>query len=186
MIKTPKQLYAAADLIKESNFTDTSFQINLPSSIADNLHWCDPATGDTTEHTVFRLNSASTPQFANGSTTRSRDAVRKYLAGAYFLIDGDLVLANDFPGLGAGTTGDYAFRGVIVGKNNGTDETPDYPSITLTNGVPFVSNSNGCVIKNLDFVKETIAIGTQSDKAQFQYDSGCLAYGGIINKIMVS
>ena len=184
VIKTPKQLYTAADLIKTSSFSDTTFQINLPSSISDNLHWCNPATGDTPEHKAFQLNSENTPQFVNGNTKFTREAVRKYLAGAYFLIDDDLILANDFPGLGAGTTGDYAFRGVIVGKNNGTESTPDYPTITLTNGVPFVYNSNGCVIKNLDFVKETIAIGTQSDKAQFQYDSGCLAYGGIINKIM--
>lgn len=145
VIKTPKQLYTAADLIKTSSFSDTTFQINLPSSISDNLHWCNPATGDTPEHKAFQLNSENTPQFVNGNTKFTREAVRKYLAGAYFLIDDDLILANDFPGLGAGTTGDYAFRGVIVGKNNGTESTPDYPTITLTNGVPFVYNSNGCV-----------------------------------------
>ncbi|MBR5372831.1 MAG: hypothetical protein IK130_11530, partial [Oscillospiraceae bacterium] len=183
VIKTPKQLYAAADLIRNENFTDTSFQINLPSSIADNLHWCNPATGDTKEHKVFQLNNASTPQFANGGITHSRDDVRKYLAGAYYLIEEDLTL-TDFPGLGAGTTGDYAFRGVVVGKNDGTEEAPDYPSITLPNGVSFVYNSNGCVIKNLDFVKGTIAIGDQNEKAQFQYNGGCKAYGGIIDKIM--
>lgn len=183
VIKTPKQLYSAADLIKTATFSDTSFQINLPSSIADNQHWCYPATGDTPEHTVFRLNSASTPQFTNGSTTYTREEVRKYLAGAYFLIDDDLVLANDFPGMGAGNTSDYAFRGVVVGKNNGTENNPDYPTITLTNGVPFVYNSNGCVIKNLNFNKTTFTL-SDGTKTQFTYGSGCPAYGGVINKIM--
>ncbi len=115
-------------MIKTSSFSDTTFQINLPSSISDNLHWCNPATGDTPEHKAFQLNSENTPQFVNGNTKFTREAVRKYLAGAYFLIDDDLILANDFPGLGAGTTGDYAFRSVIVGKNNGTESTPDYPT----------------------------------------------------------
>ena len=190
VISDGKQLYAAASLIANKNFTDTTFKINLPiDSITGNLQWCDPATDDdTSEHKTFQLNTASTPQFANGSKTWDRNAVRKYLAGAYYLIDGNITLPSDFSGLGAGTDEttnyDYAFRGVIVGKDISTTETPVYPTITLTNGVPFVENSNGCVIKNLEFTKGAFTFGTQTEKAEFLYNGGCKAYGGIINKIM--
>lgn len=186
IITNPKQLYTAADLIRNASFSDTTFQINLPSSISGNLQWCDPASGDTPAHKAFQLNSASTPQFANGSTTFTREAVRKYLAGAYYMIDGDMAVANDFPGLGAGTSGEYAFHGVVVGKNanEGENEEPDYPTITLTEGKPFVASSNGCVIKNLKFIKGTISVAAQNEKAQFQYNGGCKAYGGVIDQIM--
>ena len=190
VISDGKQLYAAASLIANKNFTDTTFKINLPiDSITGNLQWCDPATDDdTSEHKTFQLNNASTPQFASGSKTWDRNNVRKYLAGAYYLIDGNITLPSDFSGLGAGTDEttnyDYAFHGVIVGKNSGTTEAPAYPTITLTNGVPFVENSNGSVIKNLEFIKGAFTLGTQTEKAEFLYNGGCKAYGGIINKIM--
>ena len=156
-----------------------------------NLQWCDPATDDdTSEHKTFQLNTASNPQFANGSTLYDRNAVRKYLAGAYYLIEsGNITLPSDFSGLSAGTAEtdnyNYAFRGVIVGNKIVVQlKLLSYPPITLTNGVPFVENSNGCVIKNLEFAKGAFTLGTQTEKAEFLYNGGCKAYGGIINKIM--
>ena len=190
VIDDPKQLYSVADLIRNTNFTDGDFEINLPSTgISGNRQWCDYVEDDeeniiSASHNVFKLNSASTPQFTDGTTTYSREAVRQYLAGAYYQIAGNLELANNFPGLGAGASGEYAFHGVVIGKNLGSAQTPSYPTVTLTAGVPFVYNSNGCVIKNLEFVKGSFTLAKQNTKAQFLYDGGCLAYGGIINKIM--
>ncbi|MCR4644914.1 MAG: hypothetical protein K5695_05835 [Oscillospiraceae bacterium] len=188
VITDAKQLNEVASLMSTVNFNNISFQINLPSDgIADNLGWCDPATGTTVDHKVFQLNAAAT-YFVNGSTSYTREAVRKYLAGAYYRIEtSSLVLPADFSGLGVGTsesdTYNYAFHGVIVGENYGTAEEPSYPTVTLTNGASFVKNSNGCVIKNLNFVKEQISMGVGT-KEEYKYYGGCLAYGGVIDKIM--
>ncbi|WP_298529492.1 hypothetical protein [uncultured Ruminococcus sp.] len=180
IIKVPKQLDTVSKLINGSEFSDPNFEINLPqapSSLSGNRQWCSSTNAQN------QLVSAHS-KYTYAQISSNLNNVRKYLAGAYYMIDGNMTLSS-FSGLGAGNNanGEQSFHGVIVGKNIGTNESPTYPTITLSNLSSFIDASNGCVIKNLNFNKTTFTL-SDGTKTQFTYGSGCPAYGGVINKIM--
>ena len=115
--------------------------------------------------------------------------VCSYLAGAYYLVEGNdenggtITLSEEFAGLGQ-TGSDYAFRGVIAGKKyNGKKMVIKNPS-----DKPFVSVSNGCVIKDLDIkvTAQTITLtnGKNGADGQLTYGEGTPVYGAVIGKIL--
>lgn len=115
--------------------------------------------------------------------------VCSYLAGAYYLVEGNdenggtITLSEEFAGLGQ-TGSDYAFRGVIAGKKyNGNKMVIENPS-----DKPFVSVSNGCVIKDLDIkvTAQTITLtnGKNGADGQLTYGNGTPVYGAVIGKIL--
>ncbi len=115
--------------------------------------------------------------------------VCSYLAGAYYLVEGNdenggtITLSEEFAGLGQ-TGSDYAFRGVIAGKKyNGKKMVIENPS-----DKPFVSVSNGCVIKDLDIKVTAKTITLTNDKngayGQLTYGNGTPVYGAVIGKIL--
>lgn len=115
--------------------------------------------------------------------------VCSYLAGAYYLVEGNdenggtITLPENFAGLGQ-TGSDYAFRGVIAGKKyNGKKMVIKNPS-----DKPFVSVSNGCVVKDLDIkvTAQTITLtnGKNGADGQLTYGNGTPVYGAVIGKIL--
>lgn len=115
--------------------------------------------------------------------------VCSYLAGAYYLVEGNdenggtITLSEEFAGLGQ-TGSDYAFRGVIAGKKyNGKKMVIKNPS-----DKPFVSVSNGCVVKDLDIkvTAKTITLtnGKNGADGQLTYGNGTPVYGAVIGKIL--
>lgn len=115
--------------------------------------------------------------------------VCSYLAGAYYLVEGNaenggtITLSEKFAGLGQAGS-DYAFRGVVVGKDyNGNKMVIENPS-----DKPFVSVSNGCVVKDLDIKVTAKTITLTNDKngadGQLTYDNGTPVYGAVIGKIL--
>lgn len=180
VLRTPKQFETLATLINNpGTFTSTDFQINLPNGgVTGNLQWCSNCAqeeGDTDPlgHTAFHVSGSN---FTDGTTSYTKTAVSEYLAGAYYLIDGNVTLGDSHQ---LGTTAN-AFHGVIVGKETGGV----YPTITLSTGKALIDNSDGSVIQNLKFNVAQITISAQGSKAKFDYGTGCAAYGGIINKVM--
>lgn len=115
--------------------------------------------------------------------------VCSYLAGAYYLVEGNaenggtITLSEKFAGLGQAGS-DYAFRGVVVGKKyNGNKMVIVNPS-----DKPFVSVSNGCVVKDLDIKVTAKTITLTNDKngadGQLTYDNGTPVYGAVIGRIL--
>lgn len=125
----------------------------------------------------------------NKSITISTNEVRAYLAGAYYLVvknetnNGTITLSDKFAGLGQAGS-DYAFRGVIAGKDyNGNKMVIVNPSEK-----PLVAVSNGCVIKDLDIRVTANNIELENDKngadGQLTYGEGTPVYGAVIGKIL--
>lgn len=115
--------------------------------------------------------------------------VCSYLAGAYYLVEGNaenggtITLSEKFAGLGQAGS-DYAFRGVVVGKDyNGNKMVIENPS-----DKPFVSVSNGCVVKDLNIKVTAKTINLTNDKngadGQLTYDNGTPVYGAVIGRIL--
>lgn len=181
VLKTPKQFETLATLINNpSSFTSTDFRINLPNGgVSGNLQWCSNCAQEEGEidplgHTAFKVSGTEFTDGASTPTTYTKTAVSEYLAGAYYLVDGSVTLGDSHQ---LGTTAN-AFHGVIVGKKN----NDVYPTITLSKAL--IDNSDGCVLKNLNFSVSQITIYNATVRTPaFTYTSG-YAHGGIINKVM--
>ncbi len=172
----------------------SGFKINLPTNDISgegvNGVWCND------NDAVYEYDGSSYFTSA-GKTTRTADAVRQYLAGAYYQVKsaaGTLTIANTYMGLGTNTvdfgsySSAYAFRGVIVG----------YGSQTIINKSqnPFITRANGCVLKDLIIKADSdtpISLSgnfgsniTAKDLAgKFQYANGaCQSYGAVIGQVM--
>lgn len=201
IINDPDQLVTLAKILRGDTI-NSKFQVRLPhkannylktddSSPDQNLKWCTPGTCKAT----FSPNA--TQYTSNDSTVGNKypiNVVRGYLAGAYYQITADLVLPAKFAGLGAGESGRYAFRGVIVGKkgdykkldgSTGTEER--YPYISNLSANPLILTSNGSVVKNVRIKVNNLSYSFEQlspSSAVFQYDAGCASYGAVMGKIM--
>lgn len=187
LISTAEQFKSVAAFLQNNDLATTLGNVNLPKtnpgSFISGARWCTENHGEYT---------ASDTSFTapTGGDAWNIDEVQQYLANAYYKVTADIVLDSGFVGLG-GTNANTAFRGVIVGSgtSNGV------PTVTITNESdnPFIKVSNGCVVKDINFVIKNSAISfTQTESAYnkayfaYNYASGdvCKFYGGIIGEIM--
>lgn len=167
-----------------------------------NSHWCDHKEGcaiftynkDDSNNITYTYTDASDTTYTwNGSQ------VRKYLASAYYQITQDIELSEDYVGLGVAgddTTGIYAFRGVIVGKNeNVTVTNKAKKTASRVSGATYNENtigliaiSHGSVVKNLKIavtLSDTDKYNYRSNaNAAYAYNDAFPNYGAVINKIM--
>lgn len=193
IITDAKQLVAVAKFLQTGKASDLG-SIILPVNAAnfDSIEkttkgdrWC---TGET-YHALYSSNGDN--QFtATGYSAWTAENVQYYLAGAYYKIGKTIELGTDFAGLG-GTTANTAFRGVIVGEKNNSGE-PGYTIINKSTN-PFITVTNGCVIKDISIKVDKDITLTQDNNgynnAYFGYNhttpaSVCRNYGGIIGEIM--
>ena len=165
---------------------DTSYKY-LPSSTTPAV--TDPETGDvlTPEITYsagfYKNGIYVTPNGTDTDDFLTLGTVQKYLAGAYYKIgnvekitieSGDGFLGLGYSGNNPSNNQHAIFRGVFIGDNKEIVNNTKYP---------FISTSNGSVVKNL-----TLTIGC-SDNIKVSgtnkaFDaSGFYAYGGLIGKI---
>ena len=163
--------------------SSTSWSIIVPDLVTDSVSWCE---GDDHHNTYVSFNGTNWTGTKSDSSpcTLSNDALRKYLAGAYYKIDADITLnstgSNSFPGISNNLNDThYVFRGVIEGGG--------HTIINKTN-VPLIVSSNGSVVRNLtiEVVSEggnNISISEDSSKAFSYGNSGGQAYGAVIAKI---
>jgi len=197
---TADNLNDLAEIINGDSTNYGGFGVRLPLSIADqkasgaenytpvtsivNLGWCttDSDAVFTYDDGYYRYTAA------NGDAYQiAPDKVRQYLAGAYYMIQENIELTN-FKGLG-GANANYAFRGVVVGKEIGDGV---YPKVTLTttggtSSAPFINISNGCVVKDLQFEMPstvTVNLSQTSVVANLDYSGGGNYFGVVIGKIM--
>ena len=122
---------------------------------------------------------------SNGGSSRSNSNVRKYLAGAYYVITRDIELPGDYVSLGTvdnNNNTEYAFRGLLIGRN-----------ITVTNRSrdPLIHTSHGCVVKDLtvkvdvDFNgSNEIQLAAPLGNATYNYIGGIQSYGAVIGQIL--
>ena len=173
-------LSAYATLIAGGDFTETILLpngLNTDGSI-DSM-WC----ANKESHAKYSLDNGYFK--AAGKPDLPKDAVRKYLAGAYYVIDSTdpITLHGSFPGFGAldssvsNYNNPYAFRGVIKG-NTGAEVI-----VNPTNN-PLITSSNGSVVKGLT-VKVQNATVAISEENTFTFDyAGLHSYGAVIGQVM--
>ncbi|MBE6869599.1 MAG: hypothetical protein E7494_12720 [Ruminococcus albus] len=184
------------DLAATINGTDDPIgNICLPKTVAtqsDNYHnhWCADNGACTCDANYSYAPATGYTSETAGAAPWTLDQVREYLAGAYYQISGTIILNSDsYVGLGASgdiaaynnNTGKYAFRGVIVGVNGGT--------INNNTTVPFIKNSNGCVVKDLVVNVNTgsskpVVVSSAANTASYSYIQSNVYYGGLIGEIM--
>ena len=177
-----------ADSINSSNDI-TNIRLPLSTAVASASHWCMSAA-DTNSCHLYKLNMTTSKyeyrvneEDVNPTDTWNIEDVRAYLASAYYQVGNSFTLDDRFNGLG-GYDSRYAFKGVIIGQNNG---------ITITNksGKPIIKISNGSVIKRLNIVVDNYTgesdisvVSSGSASTAFSYSDNDLVYGGVIGKIM--
>lgn len=122
---------------------------------------------------------------SNGGANQTNANVRKYLAGAYYVITKDITLPSDYVALGTTTSDhpEYAFRGVIIGRGN--------PTVTNNSRNPLIHSSNGSVIQGVTVEVDVtynssnvIELAAPTGSASYNYDNGIQAYGAVIGQIL--
>ena len=163
----------------------TSVKINLPGDL---MNFDYTTTGYAEGKYTFGT-SDFTKVSGDSADTQTTANVRRYLAGAYYLINDDITLASDFIGLGNTTLSnpEYAFRGVIIGNKKGDV----YPTITNKSTNPLVITSHGCVIKDVtvdisvDYNdSNVISLAAPAGNATYDYSGGIRTYGALIGQIL--
>jgi len=189
------ELEIIAKFISSGSTSDMQ-EIRLPmteiNGVANNARgnrWCT----NRTDCALFKAGANDNYVCTTDSTkTWSADNVRLYLASAYYKVESNIVLGSNYVGLGCATSsasGNYAFRGVIVGeKTSESDPTPRY-TITNSSANPFINVSNGSVVKdvNINIDADVITLSQANNgtsNAAFGYNSLCKYYGGIIGEVM--
>ena len=180
-ITNVKQLVGFAEMLDNGN--DPMGKISLPVT-KNNTHWCmDNSSAYTCK--VFEYDGSQYYTAAGTTTKWTVPEVRKYLASAYYIVDSLTIESKyNFKGIGGFDT-EYAFKGVIVGKNAST-------TITNKSGIPFIKVSNGSVVKRLIFSVDNkrgtthfpVIYNAGSIATLFRYSENDLVYGGVIGKIM--
>ena len=198
LITNPGQLVTLAKLLNGqpvANFKvtlpdDMGTSANTPNNTANygtNMWHSDAAS--STHHDYVYQDGGFVRTDNAATNPRTADAVRQYLAGAYYLIKNDITISDvQFLGIGSNQqTSDtyncpYAFHGVMVGALVGDK----YATITIpNNGKSFIENSNGCVLKNLNIELDGAVALNQTATGTFQYNgTGCLSYGVAVNRVM--
>ena len=192
IISNADQLNAIAKAINGTAYPNT---IRLPNYFYDNhvsISWHDSTT-NSKGCGVYNLNgdnyTKATSNNTNGISGWNKTKVRYYLASAYYRIEGNFTLPDDFEGIGvpndtSGIKGNTVFHGVIVG-----DKTSK-PTITIPNGNPLIVVANGAVVKNIKINVTGDVTRTQTEtggNALYGYNGSTTDakyYGGVIGEIM--
>ena len=177
IIDDGEKLAIISKIIKGDNVGNT-VEIYLPDDLTDYDY---TATG----YDEYKYNfGTSTFSSSNGGADQTNANVRRYLAGAYYLIKEDIELPANYESLGqtTNTNPEYAFRGVIVGSGEGKE-------ITNYSAQPLIYSSNGCVLKNLTVVVAVDVSGSHnialsSGVTDYAYSGGQASYGALIRQIM--
>lgn len=176
IIDADNKLPIIATMISGTNLdTVSTVQLYLPSDYASCVY--TNQEGETSGKYTKSLYT-----FGDLDETQTNNA-RKYLAGAYYVITKDITLSSTgFAGLG-GTSAEYAFRGVLIGRGT--------PTVTNESRNPLILTSLGAVIKDLvidvavDYAGNNqieLAAATGSDL--YAYSGGLQSYGAVIGQIL--
>lgn len=184
----PYVIKNAADLITVSKWLNASSNFNSDEIDVDldGDMWCDAMVeGETvtlrSEHVTFTCNAGGCTAAGGVVKDWSAEAMRKYLAGAYYKIELsgstsiELAANSGFLGLGTKDTG-LQFHGVIEGNHTTIINKTQYPLINF---------SSGSVVRNLPLtVDSTITLDDATDC--FDYvtsEKGRMAYGALIGVV---
>ena len=166
-------LQTIANIISGTNLPEAGFKIKLPDNLTST--WCSGKNSCK----EYEFDGSDSFDYYEGETLKSSKTlaeVTKYLAGAYYSIESDVIyLSQGFQGLGNSTNDDGIFRGVIYGNGNTIENSSDSPLIYA---------SNGSVVYNLKIVSSNTNImlsGGATDK--FASQGGCGAYGAVIGRV---
>ena len=185
-------------------FTDPGFECSVFSAVTpesgDNPStkgWYE-RSGDYPDYTYTVSSDTSVNNnkkyYTEKTCTLEASVLQAYLAGAYYKIDGeanaeDLIIDDEFDGLGKNDNAAYRFRGVFDGNHK---------TITNKTSAPFIYYSNGCVVKDLTISVEPVQ-DIQLVGYQVNFDSawssrkigdttnpptGNDAYGAVISRVM--
>lgn len=190
-IDSGHKLFLISEMINGTS-VGTTVQIQLPGDLTD-YNYTATGYGEAT----YKFGNTNFTLASDDSTAFATTAVRQYLAGAYYLIDGidpedaahhiDITLPSDYKGLGTSITGaaEYAFRGVLIGGSSGTK------TIVNTSDSPLIKSSNGAVIKDLTIEvavdkngSNVIEMTVPATGTAYSYGAGLHAYGAVIAQIM--
>ena len=172
--------FVSVSRIMAGESVDPAFKLRLPASLTAPTTACAGGA-----HYDYSFDG--TDWTASDGTTCSKEAVREYLAGAYYQISGSMVDSEDnhtdeitipatgFSGLGMVSDAAYAFRGVVDGNGK---------IIVNASAAPLIANSNGAVVKNATIRPEKPYIISQSATAAYAYSGGGAAYAPVIAKVM--
>ncbi len=170
IIDDEEKLRSIANII--SSNTGSGVSLYLPENLASDSSWT------STGYDKYLYDFGS-PYTSSGHTSIDADVVRRYLTGAYYVITRDITLADSYVGLGATSSADYAFRGVVIGRGN--------PTVTNTSTEPFIKTSLGCVVQNVTIDVNTasaISLTTPTGEAVYNYSGGLSYYGAVIGQIL--
>ncbi|MBP5312436.1 MAG: hypothetical protein J6112_06360, partial [Clostridia bacterium] len=147
IIDDSEKLPIISAIISGDTGVDPNTTIYLPSDLLNFNH-----TQTTYTKNLYNF-GASNFTSSNGGTARSNANVRRYLAGAYYVITTDITLPNDYVPLGqtdSNSNTQYAFRGVLIGR-----------AVTITNksDKPLIHTSLGSVVQNIDIVVDVELTG---------------------------
>ena len=143
-----------------------------------------------TDYTKYLYNfDTTTFTSSNGGANQTNVNVRRYLAGAYYVITKDITLpatgSYAYIGLGTADSAEYAFRGVIIGRGD--------PTITNESKYPLIYTSMGSVVKGLTVdvdINETfygsnvISLAAPLGSGTYAYSGGNETYGAVIGQIL--
>ncbi len=169
-------LQTIANIISLENLPQSGFSINLPDDITTPDTWCEDKTSCKSYVFDGSNNFVYTNTVTGDTITRSKEAVSKYLAGAYYSINSDIIyLDENFQGLGNSATDDGVFRGVIYGNGN---------TIYISSNNPLIYASNGSVVYNLKIETHNAISLSGNNSSQFASHLGCGAYGAVIGRVL--
>lgn len=178
IIDDDEKLPIISRIINNQNVGNTVV-IHLPSDLTSYNY---TATGYTKNAYNFGVDNFTS---SNGGTSRANADVRRYLAGAYYVITKDITLPGDYVGLGTTDNDEnkqYAFRGVLIGRN-----------ITITNQStdPLIHTSLGSVVKDITVEVDVdrggsnvIELASPTGSATYSFIGGVQSYGAVIGQIL--
>ncbi|MCR4727017.1 MAG: hypothetical protein K5753_07355, partial [Clostridia bacterium] len=137
-----------------------------------------------TSYTKYLYNFGITSfEPSDGGSQQANANVRRYLAGAYYVITKDVTLPASYTALGTTSSEEYAFRGVLIGRGN--------PIVTNKSRNPLIYSSNGCVVKDLTVEvdvdynsSDVIELAAPMGSDVYSYSGGIQSYGAVIQQIM--
>ena len=153
-------------------------QLSLPSDLTSYDY-----TGTSYSKYLYNFGTSNFTSSDAGASSQTNANVRRYLAGAYFVITRDITLPSNYKALGTTSSAEYAFRGVLIGRGN--------PVITNHSRNPLIYSSNGCVVKGLtvnvdvDYnSSNVIELASPQGSDPYAYTGGIQSYGAVIAQIM--